>query len=152
MVKRDKKPKTQHDVSGKKIVREKENAEEYKSKNPVWRFHRYDQDHPKWCLSQKDFYGYIISKLISFERMTWHDIEAASGGRKQGTNHHFIPVSDMTKEAQQRLQDIKVFYDELFSLRLSNIERLYGILENGIFHIIWYDPQHEICPAHKKNT
>lgn len=33
---------------------------------------------------------------------------------------------------------------QLFSLRLTARERLYGILNNGVFYVLWYDPCHEI--------
>lgn len=137
-------------VSGSKKAKEIVDAQEYKKKFPVWRFNKYDKEHQKWCLHNKDFYSELMSKLIAFESMTWHQIEAASGGRSNGTNNHFILVSDLVKEAQKRLEELHLYYDELFSLRLSGKERLFGILEDGVYHILWYDANHEICPSKKK--
>lgn len=149
MAKKPKKVRESISVSGRKTVRESVNAQEYKSQYPVWRFNRYDSTHPKWCINKKDFYSELMDKLISFEGMTWHQIESASGGRKAGTNNHFIQVSDLVKDAQKRLEELHLYYDQLFSLRLTNKERLFGILENGVYHILWYDANHEICPLKK---
>lgn len=147
MAKKKKKVIEAVEVSNKKVAKEKEDALAYKKQFPVWRFNRYDQSHPKWCINKKDFYSDLMTKLISFEGMTWHEIEATSGGRKAGTNHHFIRVADLIKDAQKRLDELNLYYDELFSLRLSSKERLFGILENGVYHILWYDAYHEICPV-----
>ena len=43
-------------------------------------------------------------------------------------------------------------WEELYSLRLSGRSRVWGLKEAGIFWILWWDPNHEICPSYKKNT
>ncbi|MDU6962618.1 MAG: Hsp33 family molecular chaperone HslO, partial [Staphylococcus sp.] len=40
----------------------------------------------------------IFKTLKAFEGMTWQEIDSASGGKKKGTNNHFIPFEDMIKE------------------------------------------------------
>ncbi|RKZ46349.1 MAG: hypothetical protein DRR00_24365, partial [Candidatus Parabeggiatoa sp. nov. 3] len=42
--------------------------------------------------------------------------------------------------------------DELFSLRLSGKERLWGILDNHILKILWWDANHDVWPSKKKHT
>ena len=72
---------------------------------------------------------------------------SSSGGRSHGTNNHYEDVADLCKEARDRIIELKLIdIDRVFSLRLSGTERLFGILEDGIFSIIWYDPNHEIYP------
>lgn len=63
-----------------------------------------------------------------------------------------IDYEKLSKEAQNRLSEIKLYYDSLFSLRLTGTLRLFGYIENSIFYTIWYDPEHEVCPAPKKHT
>jgi len=33
--------------------------------------------------------------------------------------------------------------------RLTGIQRLYGILENGVFKVVWFDQNHEIYSIKK---
>jgi len=37
--------------------------------------------------------------------------------------------------------------DEMLSLRLSGTERVWGILADGICTLVWWDPEHRLCPA-----
>ena len=86
---------------------------------------------------------------MDFEGQTWTEIMSASGGKRTGTNSHFIPVAHLIKEAQKRAEELKIDDYEFFSLRLDAKKRLWGIIDGGVFQIIWYDPNHEICPSHK---
>jgi predicted DNA-binding transcriptional regulator AlpA len=42
--------------------------------------------------------------------------------------------------------------NDLFSLRLSSLERLWGLRSNDVFSVLWWDPNHQICPSPKKHT
>lgn len=123
-----------------------EDPDAYLTKTPAWAFSRCDRE--KWALNEcGNLYKSVIEKLGSFEGMTWAEIMAQSGGRSHGTNSHFENVYDLKKEAQKRLQELHLDdLDQVFSLRLSGTERLYGILNDRILRIIWYDPNHEIYP------
>jgi hypothetical protein len=113
---------------------------------PVWRVGRTDFNGP-WCpkrMAQANLVD-ILEKLKLFENSTWPDIER--GGS------HFITVNRVIKEAQERLRILRLDdTDELFSLRLSGTERLWGLRYNDVFSLLWWDPDHEICPALKKHT
>ncbi|MDP9932536.1 hypothetical protein J2X92_004791 [Variovorax paradoxus] len=75
--------------------------------------------------------------------MTWAEIQSATGGRKEGNNNHFVPVAKMPKEAQDRLIELRLDdIDDLFSLRLQNALRLYGIRDGRVLRLIWHDPHH----------
>jgi hypothetical protein len=87
----------------------------------------------------------ILDKLKSIENSTWPDIER--GGS------HFIPVSNVIKDAQARLRHLKLDdIDQLFSLRLTGAERLWGLRTNDVFSLLWWDPNHEICPSELRHT
>ena len=121
--------------------------------NPTWSFDAADVNISKWNFfknSNED----ILMQLKSFEGMTWHEIEKSSGGRKNGTNNHFVKISELVKEAQQEIKklhyiDNKIY--SLFSLRLSGKTRMYGIREEntGLFKIVWLDLEHEIYHLRK---
>lgn len=76
--------------------------------------------------------------------MTWAEILAATGGRTCGNNSHLVPLSDLKKEAVDRLRELQQDdIDELFSLRLSGKERIYGIPDGRVLQILWFCPNHE---------
>jgi hypothetical protein len=95
-----------------------------------------------------DTLKYIHGKLAQFETMTWAEINHPN------TGCHPIKIKDLCSEAQKRLTELKVirFEEELFSLRLSGKERLWGIRERHFFKILWWDPRHEVYPVSKKHT
>ena len=78
--------------------------------------------------------------------MTWSELIAAAGGRGQrgGNNHHPVPVFQCSKLAQDRLEYLHIDdIDELFSLRLSNVVRVYGIRDGRTLKLLWFDPAHD---------
>lgn len=120
------------------------------NKKPVWSFSKCDIDHPKWGFSASEDLYFFIQKLKTYEGLSWIEIMQASGGRRSGTNNHFEPVSELIPEAIGRWKELRLEdYDQIFSLRLTGMQRLYGILEEGIFFIVWYDRSHEIYPMKK---
>jgi hypothetical protein len=112
-----------------------------------WRCNRLDWDGPwSWrgvqiILALSD----IVPKLHDFESMNWGDIEGKTGS-------HFVKVSDLCNEARDRLTTMDEDADSLFSLRLTNKMRIWGIRDLAIFRLIWWDPEHSVCPSLKKNT
>lgn len=122
------------------------NPDSYFSMHPSWNFSKSDLQNTKWSLYNSDFLNEVLPKLIDFERRIWSDIVSDK------KHNHWIDTSNLIKEAQDRLIELKIFYDSLFSLRLTGTVRLFGYIENGIYYIIWYDQNHEICPSNKKHT
>lgn len=87
----------------------------------------------------------VMGSLKSYETMTWSEIE--------GRRNHFIKLSDCVKEARDRLQELQHDdVDELFSLRITGAERVFGIREMSVLSILWWDPGHQVCPSPKKHT
>ena len=80
--------------------------------------------------------------------MTWNQISI--DGKKQ---NHSVAIAQLSKETQKRLVEINIIdIDELFSLRLSGRERIWGILDKGVLNLLWWDPNHRVCPSIKKHT
>lgn len=123
-----------------------EDPDSYFSMHPSWNFSKSDLQNTKWTLYNSDFFNEILPKLILFEKRTWGDIVSDK------KHNHWIDTSKLIKEAQDRLIELKIFYDSLFSLRLTGTIRLFGYIESGVYYIIWYDANHEICPSNKKHT
>jgi hypothetical protein len=43
-------------------------------------------------------------------------------------------------------------FEDLVSLRLSARERVWGILAEGVLELLWWDPDHKVCPSLPRNT
>ena len=67
-----------------------------------------------------------------------------------GWTEEWYDIAILCKDAQRRIEELHLDIDQVFSLRLTETLRIYGILENGVFNVLWYDPNHEICPAVKR--
>ena len=87
----------------------------------------------------------VLDALRSFESMSWIAIKSSTSH-----NSHFIAVDSLSQRARQRLNEIEQDdVDQLFSLRLSGLKRIFGFLDNGILSILWWDPEHAVCPSTK---
>lgn len=112
-----------------------------------WRAHALDWD-GEWSWGKIDLriaFGEIVPKLHQFEEMTWAEIEGRTGS-------HFIDCSDLCKEAQGRLEQIQEGADQLFSLRIDGKHRVWGVREIAMLRLLWWDPEHSVCPSEKKHT
>lgn len=113
---------------------------------PAWQFSLFDKEHSLWGWGVfKNNVEEVLCFLSSLESMTWHKIKQQSGGRghKGGTNHHTVQVVELTKPARDRLRELKLDeHSELFSLRANNRTRIYGIRNNKIIKVLWYDEYH----------
>lgn len=113
---------------------------------PAWNFHLMDFDGP-WSPVSMDqrLLVYVIRKLSEYESMTWGAIE--------GAHSHAIDVWQIGKQAQNRLIELRQDdIEELFSLRLSGRERVWGIRDGRILKLLWWDPEHQVYPVRKKHT
>jgi len=112
---------------------------------PSWRFSTVDKNGPFAWPSDTDIENKILQKLRHFDSMKWQEIE--------GPDHHTIEVSNLSKEAQNRLTEIKQDdLDEVFSFHFSGKPRIIGIREMNVIKLLWWDPDHQVCPSIKKHT
>lgn len=123
----------------------------YLDRFPSWKISAMDIKVKEPCgwykLDKKGLHD-LFEKLKSFESMRWSEILIK--GKK---HNHSIERNKLSKEAQKHLQELG-FEDveNVVSLRLSGMERIFGILELGIMKLLWWDPKHEICQSIKKHT
>lgn len=149
-----KEPKIYVDVNSKKEAKSSINANSFYDKKPTWRFSKVDKFHSKWKVNEGEFDSILFEKLRSFENMKWKDILTDKSGR-YGTKNHFISPEYIHKDAQDRLASLQLeelAQDSLCSIALSGKIRLWGLLLDGVFNIIWLDNEHEICPSKKRHT
>lgn len=96
--------------------------------------------------SEKTWEKVIEPFLKNMEALIWAEIErqvTGTGHRK----HHGMPTDILAAEAQRRLIDIERWTETLFRFRLGNKRRLWGERVVAEFHILWFDPEHEIYPT-----
>lgn len=76
-------------------------------------------------------------------QMKWGEIVTMSGGR-----NHLIFADSIVREAIRDLSDANLAeIDEVMSLRLTGTNRIFGFMENEVMHILWWDPEHRVCPT-----
>ena len=117
------------------------------NKKLMWRVSKIDDD-GQWGWNQVScsyFFEHIWEKMYHFETMTWSEI--------LGPKHHSIAVSNIISSARRRLQELEHDdVEELVSFRLSGTQRLWAIRLEHVSFLLWWDPNHEICPSHKRRT
>jgi hypothetical protein len=113
-----------------------------------WRFCHVDHEGP-WAFDGvgPETMRLIMGKLASFETMTRAEAFCGHPGKD-------YDVADIpTPEALLRLEMLGIGdMTRIARLQLTGQQRLYGFLVNAVFHIVWWDPEHQIWPSKKKNT
>ena len=118
---------------------------------PRWSLRRIDVDgcNGKWGWRRipEGALWDMLSKLGHYETMTWGEIE------RNNKRDHSTEVHKLEKPARHRLGEIGLGDEEtLFRFRLSGTVRVWGRKHGHIFEVLWYDPDHEICPSPLRNT
>lgn len=113
----------------------------------------------RWSFSRLDsggewsFLNICKNTLHQLITKKFGEIEGLKWGQLKANGSHHVETYKLIKSAQERLLHLKMEdYDQLFSLRLSGKERVWGIKEGQIFFILWWDPHHAICISNKKHT
>ena len=113
----------------------------------VWKMTKID-DNSQWGwnhITCPDFLKKIWEKMRNFETMTWAEILGAS--------HHAIAVKDLIGPAQRRLKELQQDDAEtLISFHITGQQRIWAIRSGQDAFLLWWDPNHEICPSQKKHT
>jgi hypothetical protein len=120
---------------------------------PLWSFQIFDPE-GGWRanggrgLDTDVFVREVISKLRQFETMTWGEILSATHGKQGKSNSHAVELGKITPDAQKRLQEFNLDdADELISLRLTGVYRIWGLRDGQVLRILWFDEAHQVCPS-----
>jgi len=136
------------DTPSIKAARHKEDPDSASKRQPVWVFSAFDIDGPwgKNGLSGTALVDDLFPKIKHFESMTWNQIQ------QDKKRNHSVRVSDLCKKARGRVLELSLGVDDLFRFRLTGKQRLWGIRDRERFRILWWDPEHEVCPSQLKHT
>lgn len=110
---------------------------------PAWRISRMEMVDPfGWHKLDGTLLLQIREKLRHFESRTWNDIWV-----KDKHNNHSVRVEKLCADAKKRLRVVGLDdLDDLWRLRLTGKQRIWGILQQGVFLLLWWDPDHLIYP------
>lgn len=144
-----KKPKTAFSPTSDKVPRAEFNPLAFHSERPVWRMKSVDVgcDQWGWNLIEGGDLHRIRERLGHYETMTFREIL-----NKDRTGCHDVEVFRMIPGAQKRAAQMAPGRESLFSLRINGQERVWGIREGHIIHLLWWDPRHEVCPSTLQGT
>ena len=121
--------------------------ESTQNKKLVWKVSKID-DNSQWGWNQitcPDFLRNIWEKMQHFETMTWSEI--------LGRDHHEIPVNNIRRQAQKRLEELQHDDEEtLVSFHITGRQRIWAIRSGQEAFLLWWDPDHEIYPSDLRHT
>jgi hypothetical protein len=111
---------------------------------PAWRIERLELCDPfGWHEISPIKLFEVRTKLAEFEKLTWNNVLVE---RKH--LNHTVQRWKLCKEAQRRLSEIALDdLEEVVSLRLSGKERVWGFRIEGAMTLLWWDPNHSVCPS-----
>ena len=134
---------------GRRPVIPEKDRRNYMRMRPAWKVSRLEEYGPfGWHRIDGPKAIEVTARLKGFESMSWSEILVAA--KKQ---NHTVAIADLSKAARDRLLAIKLDdRDDLVSLRLSSRERIWGFLAENTFHLVWWDPEHQVCPSLKRHT
>jgi len=112
---------------------------------PTWRFSGIDMDGP---FGWKDISGQdlrdVKDYLVKLERMKWSEIFQRRSG------NHQPQVVRISPAARRRLGELGIEVERLVSLRMTNMKRIWGIRDEAVCSVLWWDPRHEVFPSKRR--
>lgn len=130
------------------------NPDSYLSLHLSWKFSFMDKE--KWSIfgsaQYQKFCSVVLPHLIGYEKRRRNGIKAS---KKQNCS---IIIQNLNKCSQARLEELQIEAESLFSLRINDSTRVYGLIESdGSFEIVWIDFDHGgsadcVCRSRKKHT
>ena len=119
------------------------------SERPTWRVSQLETCDPfGWHALDAATAHEVRARLGAFESMTWSQILIGAGHQ-----NHRIGIGQLCKRAQDRLVALRQDdIDELVSLRVNARARVWGIADEATLRLLWWDPEHQVCPALLKHT
>ncbi|OEJ34194.1 hypothetical protein [Streptomyces subrutilus] len=93
----------------------------------------------------------MLSKMSEVEKMTVQEMRNASGGKLY--KEYATEDTGIIREARDRLTSLGLSdMTKIGRIRFAGTQRLYGFLEGTVFHVLWWDPNHEVYPSKLKHT
>jgi hypothetical protein len=142
-----KQPKTAQQIAGKKAPVIAEPVPLYNEEKAAWRISRIQLIAP-YGFRELDVEGIsrVKERLGALERNSWKDIFI----RDKHYNHQ-IEVDELKCAiAKKWMEDNLPDQHSLWTIRVTGKERIWGILAEGAYQIVFWDPEHLIWEVPKK--
>ena len=150
MASKNKKLKGLDNVREKKIAASPVSTD---NKRMIWVFDTVDVDGVfRFDPHREDFDAEdIFDKLLNYSRKTWAELRYETHDKGK-SKHHFLADAELSKEAEERIEKLRLAEDRdrIFSLRLENLTRIIGIRDGEKFIVKWFDPYHRFCPSTRR--
>jgi hypothetical protein len=114
---------------------------------PVFSFVHADRDYAgAWSWPTADEAEEILHFLCEMSQRTWSEIMGRHGGK---TIHHEQGIDTVCPEAQARITALghDLRFESLFRFGLGHKKRLWGFTTGGVFHVLWWDRDHQVYPV-----
>ena len=101
-----------------------------------------DYDDEEWGWGQvtiRDFFRKILPRLQEYEKWTWSEIFNRD-------SCHYWDIYNMPTKARNKLKEKYPQHDAFHQIDMEQPCRLLGWRDRNILFLIWYDPNHTICP------
>lgn len=141
---KNKQVKSKFQPTPRKSVQIAEDVDSYSRQKFKWRvIEKYiDYDDEDWGWSQveiRKFFQEILPRLHNYETMTWNDIFSRS-------SCHCWEIGEIPQRAQRKLREKYPDHDTFHQIDMEQPCRLLGVRDRQILYLVWYDPNHTICP------
>lgn len=137
--KKNNKPKHIKNPTAAKQAKHTKNPEGYQRQLIAWHFHIMD-DGGMWSCNLGNIRT-ILQRLHEYERKRWYEVV------EQPSNHP-MPVEKIEPAAKRRLSSLGLDdTDTLYQLKITGgngKQRLWGLRQENVFQIIWWDPHHTV--------
>lgn len=114
---------------------------------------RYVKPGEDFCLSHcnKDEIRAYKRCLYNLTSRTWQQIISSGGSSGNNAGKAGLRYTLYADSALKKVRRPPQLSPELgiSSVSASDVARLYGAYERGVYHILWFDPRHRIIPYHK---
>jgi hypothetical protein len=120
--------------------------EDWREMRPAWRVSLLEMYTPfGWMELNEANANQVREKLANLESMKWKELI--------GYRNHFIKVTELCKDAKDHLVAIQQDdIDSVMSIGITQKSRVVGIMEHNILKLLWWDPEHLVCPVDTPNT
>lgn len=100
-----------------------------------------------WHLLDELGAALLLDFIVTISKNPWTLVRSLVGGgnRDQHRLHHNQDASTIDPAAQARLaRYYPEMGDDLFRFHIDNLERLWGFEIDGVFYVVWWDPEHKV--------
>jgi len=142
----DKKPRIVETPPGRKEAKHVADTSVLDRK-AAWRINQIQMVDPYgWHELTVDKLSYIKSKLSELEKKTWAEIFV-----KEKHWNHPLPVAELKCPLARRwMRNNMQDQDQLWTIRLSGAERIWGVFSDGAYLVLFWDPDHIIWETPKR--